>query len=298
MKYWVYMNGEIPDTFTPEELGALEGFTSATLVCPAEGEILEKNWRSSGEFSDIVKILKEKDAKAPPLSPQVPQPAAVEDVNRLIDTTGARLFSHVSNLMKELENHREERALAISLQRQIIDLKEQLHQAREKTSTLENRTARIPELEQTLHAERGKTQNTEALLKTAEDNLSKTKFELEKSRIDLDNARRRLGDTANDLAIRNRLVDKLSRDLSEKEASLVKSLDLIRRLEEDFNRLHPLNDSKKKPAAQPPASAPPSAKPENLNGGVAPPHRRNAPLPEESGALTDFLKKFVSKHEH
>src|SRR3989344_4622888 len=119
MKYWVYMNGEVPGSYTPEELSSLDGFTATSLVCPAEGEILEKNWRSSGEFSDIIKILKEKDAKMPPLNP---------DVNHLIDTTGARLFSHVANLMKELENHREERALAISLQRQIIDLKEQLHQ--------------------------------------------------------------------------------------------------------------------------------------------------------------------------
>ena len=45
MKYWVYMNGEVPGSFTAAELAGLTGFSMTSLVCPAEGEILDKNWR-------------------------------------------------------------------------------------------------------------------------------------------------------------------------------------------------------------------------------------------------------------
>ena len=117
MKYWVYMNGEVPGCYTPPELGSLAGFTMTTLVCPAEGEILEKNWRRSGEFPEIIKILQERDAHRAPSSPAQADAAGVVpgDVNNLIDTASSRLFSHVSDLMKELENRREERAMTQSV---------------------------------------------------------------------------------------------------------------------------------------------------------------------------------------
>ena len=123
MKYWVYMNGEVPGSFTPQELAALKDFAMTTLVCPAEGEILEKNWRRSGEFADIITVLHERDASRPPSAPAREQEAVIsQDVDALIDTASARLFGQVAGLMKELENHREERALTDSLQRKVVEL--------------------------------------------------------------------------------------------------------------------------------------------------------------------------------
>ena len=53
MKFWVYLNGEVPGCFIPADLAKLEGFSGTTLVCPAEGEVLEKNWQRAGEFPDL-----------------------------------------------------------------------------------------------------------------------------------------------------------------------------------------------------------------------------------------------------
>ena len=61
----------------------------------------------------------------------------------------------------------------------------------------------------------------------------------ERMRGDFEGSKRRVQETESDLGIRNRLVDKLSRDLSDKEFSLAKALGVIRRLEEDLNRLCP-----------------------------------------------------------
>ena len=112
MKYWVYLNGEVPGSFSPEDLAARPGFTMTALVCPASGEIQDKNWRRAGEFGDIAAAIAAREVPAAP-----PPPPA--DVNSLIDTTSAKLFGHVAGLMKELETRREEKSLILSLQRQI-----------------------------------------------------------------------------------------------------------------------------------------------------------------------------------
>lgn len=256
MKYWVYMNGEVPGSYTPGELAALPGFSNTTLVCPAEGEILEKNWRRSGEFDDLIKAMTDRDSKLPPPERRTRDQAAAAavsgDVDQLLDTTSARLFTHVSSLMKELENRREERALTVSLQRQLVELKDQLTKTRERNAALEARMPRLDELEESVRRDLAQIESLESSLKAREDGLSELRMQHEKTRTEHENAKRRLGEALNDLAIRNRLVDKLSRDLTEKELSLAKSLALIRRLEEDLNRLAPI------PAAEPvPAEASP-----------------------------------------
>lgn len=147
MKYWVYMNGEVPGSFTPAELAALPGFSMTTLVCAAEGEILEKNWLRAGEFSDIAPLITAQEMRAPQAKP-TPVASPSVDVDAMIDTASTRLFSHVADLMKELENRREEKALGLSLQRQIVDLKGQLQDSREKAAMAESRLPRITELEE------------------------------------------------------------------------------------------------------------------------------------------------------
>ena len=90
--------------------------------------------------------------------------------------------------------------------------------------------------------------------------------------VDLDATKRRLQETTNDLAMRNKLVDKVSRELSEKEMSLAKSLGVIRRLEEDLNRLCPDPSLIARVAVPASLTATPfSAEPEALTGPAIPP---------------------------
>jgi hypothetical protein len=292
MKYWVYMNGEVPGSYAPAELSAMPGFAMTTLVCPAEGEILEKNWRRAGEFEEIIKVLHERDAAHPPASPAPPEAFFTGDVNVLIDTASSRLFSHVSELMKELENRREERALTFSLQKQLVALKDELSQLRDKNAALEERLPRVGELEESLAKEQARTQKLDEALKAREEGMADLRQQLSKAREEFELAKRRLGEANNDLSIRNRLVDKLSRDLTDKELSLAKALGVIRRLEEDLNRLLPVASAGAVPLERP-------AGEQNLpSASTSEPAAQDAPPPNQpaaQGALVNLLKKFTGK---
>lgn len=259
MRYWTFMNGEVPGSFTAEELAKLPGFSMTTLVCPAQGEIAEKNWRRAGEFGDIAAAVTAREKSMPPPAP-APAPSASPsaDVDAMIDTASTRLFSHVADLMKELENRREEKGLIVSLQRQIAALKEELAQTRERANLLEVRLPRIAELEEAARKDAAALQSLQASLQSRDAALNETRIAGEQNRNDLDAARRRLQETTNDLALRNRLVDKLSKELSEKELSLAKSLGVIRRLEEDLNRLCPPAEPAPSPRAALPAGPAPA----------------------------------------
>jgi hypothetical protein len=278
MKYWAYMNGEVPGSYTPQGLTTLPGFDSTTLVCPAEGEIAEKNWRRAGEFADIARALEDREKLVPPPPPAATREAsaaaaaAQPGVDALIDASSTRLFSHVADLMKELEGRREEKALTASLQKQVAVLKEELARTRERADLLETRLPRIAELEEAQRKDHSALQSLQESLHARETALNETRIAGERLRSDLDAAKRRLQETANDLAMRNKLVDKLSRELSDKELSLAKSLGVIRRLEEDLNRLCP------DPAA---LAAPAEPTPAPLSSAPPPPP---APLPSADDA--------------
>lgn len=314
MKYWVYMNGEVPGSYAPGELAALPGFGNTTLVCPAEGEILEKNWRRSGEFDDLIRAMAERDAKMPPADRRKPDPAGAVagDVDQLLDQTSARLFSHVSSLMKELDSRREEKALLQTLQRQLVELKDQLDSARGRGAELETRLLRVGELEEAGRRDALRIEKLESSLKAREDGLGELRIQLEKARNEHENSKRRLGEALNDLAIRNRLVDKLSRDLTEKELSLAKALALIRRLEEDLHRLSPADEApveaapvQNEPAAvepepqlaqAPEETAPVAAAPlEPLTASVLP---KDSDTPAAHGALVEKFKSLFGKLDH
>jgi hypothetical protein len=327
LKYWVYISGEVPGCFTPEELAATAGFGLTTLVCPAEGEILEKNWRRAGEFDELTRTLTARAAKTPepPPASAAAAPPTPGDVDALIDQTGARLFSHVAGLMRELETRREERALAAALQRQLAAVKEELAVLRERAAGAESRLPRIAELEETLARTAGESSILKETLAAKESALDAQRLAAEKAKFDLEAARRKLNETSNDLAIRNRLVDKLSKDLAEKELSLTKALALIRRLEQDFHRLDgtrpdgagegevvSIPEEAPAPApspvlAVPPAPAPePTPSPKPLPSAFtqdeppAAPDNIEPPAPEPSGAhqaLSKFFKKvFPGEH--
>lgn len=268
MKYWTYMNGEVPGSYEPEALAALRGFTMTTLVCPGEGEIAEKNWRRAGEFDDIVQALEKQQAAIPPSAP-LGAPPAFNEVDALLDTASTRLFSHVADLMKELETRRDEKSLIVSLQRQISALKAELSSAREAATLLEIRIPRISELEETIKKDHAALAQLQLNLTAKDNQFDEMRRTYERMRGDLEGSKRRVQETENDLGIRNRLVDKLSKDLSDKELSLAKALGVIRRLEEDLNRLCPSPEMLKPAAAPAPvqptpvrAAPPPSPAPE------------------------------------
>lgn len=238
MKYWVYINGQVPGCYLPGELAQLSGFTQTSLVCPAEGEISEKNWRRAGEFSELAVVVDRLEKARPPMKP-AEAPPAIADVDKLIDTSSQRLFGHVAELMKELQDRREDKSLVESLQRQLAAFRADLQTERERNAINENRVARIADLEDVHRRDLDTIAKLDSSVRDRDERLSALHAELEKLKYEFDATRRRLGETANDLAIRNSLVDKISKDLTEKELSLAKSLAVIRRLEEDLHRIVP-----------------------------------------------------------
>lgn len=307
MKYWTYMKGEVPGSYEPAALAALPGFTMTTLVCPGEGEIAEKNWRRAGEFADIVQAIEARQAVTPPSAPLgAPPTAQPSEVDSLLDTASTRLFSHVADLMKELETRRDEKSLIVSLQRQISALKQELSQSREHATMLEIRLPRLAELEEAQRKHDAAQALLQNSLTSREAQLNEARIAQERLRGELDAAKRRVQEGESDLGIRNRLVDKLSHDLSEKELSLAKALGVIRRLEEDLHLLCPTAEIlKTKPSdiAAPPAPAPvrASAPPPPVANQVlsvpefkTPTPEYTTPAPEAKTPLPDLTSAFTS----
>ncbi|MEK7232725.1 MAG: hypothetical protein AAB268_02830 [Elusimicrobiota bacterium] len=312
MKYWTYMKGEVPGSYEPDALAALPDFTMTTLVCPGEGEIAEKNWRRAGEFDDIVQALEKHQATIPPAAP-LRAPPTSNEVDALLDTASTRLFSHVADLMKELETRRDEKSLINSLQRQISALKTELNAARETATMLEIRIPRIAELEETIKKDQSALAQLQANLTARENQYTEMRMMFERMRGDFEGSKRRVQETESDLGIRNRLVDKLSRDLSDKELSLAKALGVIRRLEEDLNRLCP-SPEMLLPATVPDPVQPPPPAPEALPPAPLPvvsftkddpqpptsyiePHHPAEP-PKAHEALMGFLRKVFPGQSH
>ncbi|MCM2305475.1 MAG: hypothetical protein NDJ72_12275 [Elusimicrobia bacterium] len=293
MKYWTYMKGEVPGSYEPEALAALPGFTMTTLVCPGEGEIAEKNWRRAGEFEDIVRAIDAHQTMTPPAAP-LGAPPTSHDVDALLDGASTRLFSHVADLMKELETRRDEKSLVVSLQRQISALKQELATARETATMLEIRIPRIAELEEALSKSQAALAQAQAGLAARESQLSDIRMAAEKTRGELDVAKRRASQSESDLSIRNRLVDKLSKELSDKELSLAKALGVIRRLEEDLNRLCPSPEMLKAAASEPT----PAPRPAPVRAAPPPPPPPPAPspsAPEPSAPAPQAVEPVVNR---
>ncbi|MBI5883834.1 MAG: hypothetical protein HZB91_12115 [Elusimicrobia bacterium] len=325
MKYWVYLEGEVPGSFTPEQLAAMPDVAPGTLVCPAEGEILEKNWRQAGEFPDLAAALQDRAAKpqppaeksqpAPDASEMTPQEAA-SDVERFLDTSSSKLFRHVSELMRELEVRRDERSLSASLQRQIAELKEALQKSREKAAILEDRMAVVPTLDESVRKNEIHIHGLEDSLKKSETSHAELHVKYETCRMELDNAKRRLTETSNDLNIRNRLVERLNKEMTEKDLALAKALAVIRRFEEEMGRICPETgdvqpaEAPRQPALpllpaprpEPVSSAPEAAPPVRQAFTTDDPPTAPPPLepqvpplqPEAQNALGRFLKKYFS----
>ena len=243
MRYWVYLNGEVPGSFTPEDLAIQPGFSMTALVCPASGDIADKNWRRAGEFSDIAGAISARQSAAD--APAMP-PAPPLDVNALIDTTSSKLFGHVSDLMSKLESHREEKALVISLQRQLAAAREELTRARERADLLEVRLPRIAELEETLRHAREALEVTQIAAQTSAAERDTARAEtrvasdaLQRLKNEFDVAQRRLQELTLELSGRQQRLDQMTVELNAKELSLSKALGVITRLERELQQLNP-----------------------------------------------------------
>ena len=310
MKYWAYLRGEVPGCYTPAELVRLPDFAPSILVCPAEGENAEKNWGRASEIPEILQASTAPDAAQAAVQPASPAPV---DVNAFIDATGSKLFHHVSRIVKELENRREEQELLRRLELEIMDLKARVEEADarviERESQIQAGKARIADLEKTLEQEKERGKVLEISSAREGQQTASLRVELGKAKADHESLQKRVSDLQNDLAIRNRLVNKLSLELTEKELQLAKSLGIIRKLEEDLPQLgfpsaaskahakaaESPEKGKPSPAAAPgrPAKAQPTAP---ASSSDAP-----AQVPEENlahKALVERLKKLVSRHTH
>jgi len=290
VKYWVYLNGEVPGSYTPEELVGIPGVGETTMVCPSEGGIEERNWLRAGQFPDILDAIRR--LERPPTAPQAPMPRHDIDPGRPLDPndiltdSSSRLFRHVTDLMKELENRRAERAMTQSLQRQVIELKNEILAMRERNQYLQDRADLIPgfqdreqRLTKDFEALRQKLQEREAQLRGAEADLGKNKDALEK-------ARRVESSAAEELKRQAEVIEDLSGQLAQKEFTLAKAFGVIRRLEEVMGDLLPSTVSgissevpgyKNEEAPPPP---PPEDPPIQVRTRVSEPEPEPEPKPE------------------
>ncbi|TPW19072.1 MAG: hypothetical protein FD126_3051, partial [Elusimicrobia bacterium] len=244
MRYWVYINGEVPGSYEPEELAAIPGFGDAALVCPASSDLAERRWERAAVYPDITEALRLR-AK-PPLTPlSAPRATRAEDPVRalspddVLNDSSQRIFRHVTELMKELENRREERAITQSLQRKVAELTGELNALRERASYLQGRSDLVPgfqdrerELQEALARARADLHETRA-------GAERLDADLAKSSNDLLSTRRHLEEAKAEAAEREKHLAQLSKRMAEKEASLAKAFGVIRRLEESLGDLLP-----------------------------------------------------------
>jgi len=247
MRYWIYHNGEVPGNYEPGELAEIPDFGAASMVCPVEGGIAERNWQQAAQFPDIVSALRRRETARRPLPPESPMPelqssdpgVTVRGPNEVLNDSSAKIFRHVTDIMKELENRRAERALNQSLQRQVIELKNELLALKERNQFLQSRADLIPafedrekSLQETLGSLRSDLQEREQRIRGLEVQAKVLQEELAKVRSES-------AQSAEDARRQSTLAAGLSKELAEKEFTLAKAFGVIRRLEEVLGEILP-----------------------------------------------------------
>lgn len=243
MKYWIYLNGEVPGSYEPADLAAIPGFGETALVCPSTDNLAERRWERAGAYPDIIEALRGQP-KAP-LPPPEPLPVHITGAPRavtpddILNDSSQKIFRHVTELMKELENRREERALNQSLQRRVSELSGELTALRERAGYLQGRADLIGgfqdrerEMQEALARARADLHETRA-------GAARLDADLAQSLAELQTARRAIEQLKSEAGEREGILSDLSRRLSEKEAMLAKAFGLIRRLEESLAELLP-----------------------------------------------------------
>ncbi len=288
MRYWVYLNGEVPGSYAPEELAAIPGFGDASMVCPAEGEIQERNWRHAAEFADIAGALSARRLSSP-LPASAPAPAEESSFPKtpddILNDSSSRIFSHVTELMKELENRREERALSQALRRQVVEVKNELLAARERIRFLESRAALIPgfeDRERVLHEQLAKARGD---LLELQEKFTAAQEGLKRRREELEEAASRIESQESDLSRKKTVVEELSRQLAEKELTLARSFGIIRKLESMLGDILPGSASGLRPMEEALGPAERGLEIPSTGPGAHPPSRiGDGPAPVEGPA--------------
>jgi len=248
MKYWVYLNGEVPGNYMPEELAAFPGFGDSSMVCPAEGGYEVRNWRHAGEFPDIASTLRQREKALPPAPAAMTAADAVREPvhsgtaqspDDILNDASARIFRHVSELMKELENRREERALTQSLQRQAAELKNELLALRERNKFLQDRVDLIPGYETNIQKLQEQFAQAAADLSEKERLVAEQEQRYKALAQELEDARRLETKVSEDAERQVRLCEELSGQLASKEFTLARAFGLIRRLEAELSEILP-----------------------------------------------------------
>ncbi|MFH2203189.1 MAG: hypothetical protein ABIJ96_08760 [Elusimicrobiota bacterium] len=232
MKYWIYMNGEIPGSYEPEELVALPGFQETAMVCPAAGGVEDRSWRRAGQFPDIIEASEHQRASRPPaiFDPR-PEPGPAQGPDDMLNDASSKIFGHVTDLMKELENRREERALCQSLQRQLIEAKNELQALRERGQYLQERVDLLPGFQKRENKLEEKIHQLEADAREHEDAFSQLDAKAKELASELNKTKKSERDLSTDLVRQSRLSDELNAKLAEKELQLARAFGIISKLE-------------------------------------------------------------------
>ncbi|MHB2026870.1 MAG: hypothetical protein ACYCPQ_09610 [Elusimicrobiota bacterium] len=246
MKYWVYLNGEVPGCYPAEELVLLPGFSATTLICPSEGDIQDKNWRRAGEFPDVIRSSQDSMAIRSPMAPVREESFRAANANDFLDSAGAKIFRHVSEIVGEMERFRETKGLVLALQGQLLEADEKMRRVEAEKENLKKELGRISILEESLRRSGEEKQRLESDIQAQQKNIDDLRLGSARLSSDADAAKRRLDDSLKHLGIRNKLVDKLSQDLAEKETSLAKALDVVRKMEGELERLAGRSDARLK----------------------------------------------------
>lgn len=243
MKYWVYLNGEVPGSYEAAELAGIPGFGETALVCPSTDQLADRRWERAGAFPDIAEALRA--AARPPLPPPAAPPVRLEGPARsvtpdeILNDSSQRLFRHVTELMKELENRREERALTQSLQRRVADLSNELTALRERATYLQSRADLIPGFQDREKELQEGLARARADLHETRQGAERLDADLGRALSDLQTARRAIENLKTEACERENLLKDASARLAEKEATLAKAFGVIRRLEESLYELLP-----------------------------------------------------------
>jgi hypothetical protein len=301
MKYWVYLNGEIPGSFEPEELAAIPGFLETSMVCPADVKAEERDWRRAGTYPDLIEALGRRPAPPPP-GPEAPLPSKEElglpkSPDDILNDASNSIFSHVTHLMQELETRREEHALTQQLQREVIRLKSELTAMRERNNVLQDRADLIPDYEARLKELMERTDRRQVELQDKEASLIDLRRKLDAQRLKLEAATRTEMGLNQDLKRQTMVSEELSKQLAEKELLLAKSFAVIRRLEATLQGVFPkpvgptLGEYKEaEPATAPP---PPDSEPQDpapaANG-----HAENDIIQENAEPVIEYAEETVT----
>lgn len=255
MKYWVYQNGQVPGAYEPAELAAMPGFSQTSLVCPTDNAA-NRQWQKAGHYPDLVAAI-DKYQVAPPPPPRL--------ADELLSESSHKLFRHVTDLMQELENRREEKALTKTLQRQLGEVKDELLRTRERAQALEleigsarGSADREANVNQQLESLRSQLKERQTEMTALNDQLHGQRQELTRLRAQTEELLE-----ANKLLTQSR--DDLSREVAEKDATLARAMGLIQRMETELDELTGRTVPRVDPWDRPPVES------------IMPPHNPPAP---------------------